>query len=119
LYNIRVAAMTPAGYSAWSIAKPATPAYKAPEKPVITTVVAGSGQLTVTFTAPAANGSPIIGYKYTLNGVDKVEVASITGGKTFVIDGLTNGTVYNVQMCATNILGDSELSLGKAGTPKA
>jgi len=119
-YNIRIAAITPAGYSAWSVAKPATPVYKAPDKPVITTVVAGNGQLTVTFTVPAANGSPIIGYKYTTNGgADKTEVATIIGGKSFIIEGLTNGTVYNVQMCATNILGESDLSLVKAGTPKA
>jgi len=119
LYNVRVAAITPAGYSAWSVAKPVTPVYKVPDKPVVTTVVAGNGQLTVTFTAPAANGSPITGYKYVLNGGSKVDVASIVGGKTFVITGLTNGTVYNVQMCATNLLGDSDLSIVKTGTPKA
>lgn len=120
LYNVRVAAITPAGYSAWSIVKPFTPVYKVPDKPVINTVVAGNGQLTVTFTAPAANGSPITAYKYTTNGgTDKTEIATIIGGKTFVISGLTNATAYNVQICATNILGDSELSLVKAGTPKA
>ena len=119
LYNVRIAAITPAGYSAWSLAKPVTPVYKVPDMPVISGVTAGSGQLTVTFTAPAANGSPIIGYKYTLNnGVDIVEVASIIGGKSFVITGLTAGTVYNVKMCATNILGDSAFSVGKPGTPK-
>jgi titin len=118
LYNVRIAAITPAGYSAWSVAKPVTPVYKVPDMPVITGVVAGSRQLTVAFTAPAANGSPIIGYKYTLNGVDKVEIGTIIGGKSFIITGLTAGTVYNVKMCATNILGDSGLSLGKPGTPK-
>jgi titin len=118
LYNVRIAAITSVGYSAWSVAKPVTPVYKVPDMPVITGVVAGSGQLTVTFTAPAANGSPIIGYKYTLNGVDKVEIGTIIGGKSFIITGLTAGTVYNVKMCATNILGDSELSVGKPGTPK-
>ena len=121
LYNVRVAAITPAGYSAWSVAKPVTPVYKVPDKPLIAIVTAGNGQLTVIFTAPAANGSPITSYSYTLNGGSKVELplTSIVGGKTFVITGLTNGTLYNVQMCATNLLGDSDISLGKAGTPKA
>jgi len=120
LYNVRIAAITPAGYSAWSAAKPVTPVYKAPDMPVITGVVAGSKQLTVTFTAPAANGSPIIGYKYTLNNsVEKLEIGTIIGGKSFIITGLTAGTAYNVKMCATNILGDSALSVGKPGTPKA
>ena len=118
LYNVRIAAITPIGYSAWSAVKTVTPVYKVPDMPVITGVTAGSGQLTVAFTAPAANGSPIIGYKYSLNGVDKVEIATVIGGKSFVITGLTAGTVYNVKMCATNILGDSELSAPKSGTPK-
>lgn len=116
-YNVRIAAITPAGYSAWSAAKPVTPVYKVPDKPVIMTVTAGSGQLSVAFTAPAANGSPITGYQYTLNGGSK-NTANIVQGK-IVITGLTNGTVYNVQICATNALGDSELSIAKAGTPKA
>jgi titin len=118
LYNVRIAAITSIGYSAWSAVKTVTPVYKVPDMPLITGVTAGSGQLTVAFTAPAANGSPIIGYKYSLNGVDKVEIETIIGGKSFVITGLTAGTVYNVRMCATNILGDSALSLPKSGTPK-
>jgi titin len=120
-YNVRIAAITPAGYSAWSAPKSVTPVYKAPDAPVITTVAAGKASLTVSFTVPAANGSPITGYKYTINGgTNKIEIAptSIVGGK-FTISGLTNGTAYNVQMYATNLLGDSAISLGKAGTPKA
>jgi titin len=118
LYNVRFAAITSLGYSAWSLAKPVTPVYKVPDKPVITKVTAGNGQLTVEFTAPAANGSNISGYKYTLNGGEKTEITTIIAGKSFIITGLTNGTLYNVQMCATNILGDSDLSLVKPGTPK-
>lgn len=127
LYTLRIAAITPAGYSALSVAKPFTPVFKAPEKPVITTVTGGTGQLTVAFTAPAANGSPIIGYKYVLNNGAKIDAVLSTDGKTIVItknvvDGtdfpLIVGTAYNVQICAVNILGDSELSVFKSGTPK-
>ena len=121
LYNVRVAAITPAGYSAWSIAKPVTPVYKAPDKPLIVSVTAGNGQLTVVFTPPAANGSTITGYKYKLNGGSDIDVTNLIVGKTtsFVITGLTNGTVYSVQMLATNLLGDSDVSLPRPGTPKA
>lgn len=119
LYNVRIAAITPVGYSAWSLMRPVTPVYKAPDRPIITKVTPGNQQLTVDFTAPAANGSPIFMYKYVLGSGDKVEIASIIGGKSFVITGLTNGTLYNVFMCATNILGDSELSASRPGTPKA
>jgi len=116
-YNVRIAAITPAGYSAWSLSKSVTPVYKAPAAPVISTVTAGKGQLTVAFTVPAANGSPITGYKYVLNGGSKVD-ATIVSGTTFVITGLIGNTLYNVQMCATNALGDSDLSIAKPGTPR-
>jgi len=128
LYNIRIAAITPAGYSPLSIARPVTPVFKEPGVPVVGTVVAGNGQLTVNFTAPVANGSPIIEYKYTLNGGVKIPAVLAAGGKSFVITKnvvdevdvpLVNGTVYQVQVCATNSIGDSLLSVAKAGTPKA
>jgi titin len=128
LYNIRIAAITPAGYSPLSIARPVTPVFKEPGVPVVGTVVAGNGQLTVNFTAPVANGSPIIEYKYTLNGGVKIPAVLAVGGKSFVITKnvvdevdvpLVNGTAYQVQMCATNSIGDSILSVAKPGTPKA
>ena len=128
LYNIRIAAITPVGYSALSAAKPVTPVFKAPGVPVVGTIVAGNGQLTVNFTAPVENGSPILGYKYTLNGGVKIPAVLATGGKSFVITKnvvdevdvpLVNGTAYQVQVCATNSIGDSVLSVAKPGTPKA
>ena len=128
LYNVRVAAITPAGYSAWSPAKPVIPVYKVPSKPMILAISSKNGHLDVGFTPPAENGSPIFLYKYTLNGGEKIVVDTIIGGKSFtitknVVDGvdvpLVIGTVYNVQICATNVLGDSELSPSKPGTPKA
>jgi hypothetical protein len=103
------------------------PVFKAPEKPIITTVTGGTGQLTVAFTAPAANGSPIIGYKYVLNGGVKINAVLSLDGKSVIITKnvvddvdfpLIVGTPYNVQLCATNILGDSELSVFKAGTAR-
>jgi len=128
LYTVRIAAITAAGYSALSVAKTVTPVYKVPDKPVITTVTAGSAKLTVAFTVPAANGSPITGYKYTLNGGSKISADLSTAGNTFIITknvvndadvALVAGTAYSVQMYATNSLGDSEVSLAKSGTPKA
>jgi len=128
LYNIRIAAITDAGRSAWSLAKPVTPVYKAPDKIVITSVISGNAQLTVNFTPPAQNGSPITEYKYTLNGGVKITAVLATGGKSFIITKnvvddidvlLENGKPYSVQVCAMNGIGDSELSLPKPGTPKA
>ena len=127
LYNMRIAAVTEAGYSALSIAKAVTPVFKEPGVPIVATVVAGSGMLTVNFTAPVANGSPIIEYKYTLNGGPKITAVVASTGKSLVITKdvvddvevpLVAGKVYSVQICATNSIGDSALSAGKPGTPK-
>ena len=128
LYNIRIAAVTDAGYSPLSAPKPVTPVFKEPGVPVVGTIVAGNGQLTVNFTAPVENGSPITGYKYTLNNGVKIPAVLAAGGKSFIINKnvidevdvpLVNGTIYQVQMCATNSIGDSLLSVAKPGTPKA
>ena len=128
LYNMRIAAITPAGYSPLSVAKPVTPVFKEPGVPVVSTIVAGDGQLTVNFAVPADNGSPITEYKYVIGGGVKISAVLAPGGKSFIITKnvvnnvdvpLVNGTIYQVQMCATNSIGDSALTVAKPGTPKA
>lgn len=129
-YNVRIAAVTDAGNSVWSLGFTVIPVYKVPNIPIIATVVAGVLQLTVNFTTlPLANGSPITEYKYTLDNGVKISAPLIATGKTFSII-ITKNIVddvevpltvklYSVKVCATNSLGDSDLSLQKTGTPKA
>ena len=68
----------------------------------------GSGQASVTFTAPAANGgSPITSYTVTSNPGNK----KTTGSKSpLTIRGLATGTHYSFTVTATNAIGTSEAS---------
>ena len=86
----------------------------APSKPTITQVTASSGVLGVTFTAGSNGGSAITAYEYTIGGG---WVSTGTLGTTFVIDGLTNGTTYGVQVRAINAAGTGSASTAVNGTP--
>lgn len=88
---------------------------KTPDAPTITTISAGNGQLSVAFTAGANGGSAITDYKYTVDGTTYVSVGSTTS--PFTISGLTNGTVYPVQIKAVNAIGDGATSNTVSGTP--
>jgi titin len=123
-YNIRIAANTEAGYSPFSVAKQVTPVYKAPSAPVINSILRGNRTLTVFFTVPPANGAPITGYNYTLDGGTKIPVVLNPDGNSFIIMKnvvnwsnvlLTNATGYKVRMTAINEVGESQFSCVKTG----
>ncbi len=87
----------------------------APTSPVGT---AGSGQVSVAFTAPASNGgSSIIFYTVTANPGG----ANGTGSASpIIVSGLTNGTAYTFTVTATNSAGTGSASTASAAvTPKA
>ncbi|MBT5850244.1 MAG: S8 family serine peptidase [Acidimicrobiaceae bacterium] len=79
------------------------------------TTVAGRGQITVSWSAPAENGgAPITGYAVATN--PGAETCRTT--ETFcVVDGLTDGTKYSFTVIAINSAGSSEPSKPVAGTP--
>jgi outer membrane protein OmpA-like peptidoglycan-associated protein len=89
----------------------------APDAPTIDAISQLDGQLIVAFTAPSYNGgAPITDYKYSINnGSTWVS----TGGPTssIIINGLTNGTTYNVKVRAVNSAGDGTASSAVAATP--
>jgi titin len=118
-YNFLMKATSDAG-DGLPLAKAITfiPVYKEPAVPTIGTVLALNQQLTVTFPAPVANGSPITNYEYTLNKGVTV-ISADTDKSPIVITGLTNGTSYSVQIRAINALGASAWSVAKPGAPKA
>jgi titin len=106
------AAVTPA-------AVPATPA--APTIKVGAAV--GTGKATVTWVAPANNGSVITGFTataYTAAGVSSgtCTTASATA-LTCSITGLTNGTAYTFKVTAKNANGTSFESPGATASPSA
>lgn len=84
----------------------ATPA-AVPAAPTEVAAVAGSGQATVSFTAPADHGSAITGYEVTASPGN----IKVTGTESpITVTGLTNGIVYTFTVKAINGVGSSSSS---------
>jgi hypothetical protein len=77
----------------------------APSAPAKPSVAAGDASISVTWTAPAANGSAITGYTATASPGGTT--CSTTGALTCTITGLSNGTAHTVTVTATNAIGTS------------
>lgn len=83
-----------------------------PDAPVISSS-AGDSQITISWTAPAANGSPITGYTlYMKESTGSYGSGTAIGNYTtsYTVSGLTNGTSYVFKLTATNAVGVSESS---------
>lgn len=80
-----------------------------PGVPTNVTAIAGNGQATVRFTAPASDGgSSITGYEVTAEPGGVV----VTGtASPIVVTGLTNGTSYTFTVKAVNTIGASAASV--------
>jgi titin len=91
----------------------------APGAPTGVTATGGNGQAHVSWTAPAANGSPITGY--TVIGSPGGFVKTVAGGQTNgTVTGLNNGTEYRFTVIASNAIGNSPASAASnAVTPAA
>ena len=143
-YRVRVRAVNSVGGAdqgngPWSDPASAAPAPQKPDKPAAPTLTVDNASLDVSWTAPAANGSAITGYDVqysacTATDNDTTDLAcdgatntwgtwtahTHTGtGTTATITGLTNGTAYQVQVQATNGVGDSPWSNSTKATPAA
>jgi hypothetical protein len=123
-YTFRIAATNAAGTSAYSSASTAVTPAGVPAAPDAPTPTAGNGSVSLSWTAPSANGSAITDYKvyyatsaggsYTLFSDGTSTTASAT------VTGLTNGTSYYFKIAAVNAVGDSALSAAStASTPAA
>jgi hypothetical protein len=89
----------------------------APGAPTGVTAIAGNGQVTVSWTAPASNGgSAITGYTVTPSSGSSVTVGDIL---TTVITGLTNGTPVTFTVVATNAIGTSSASTASSSVTPA
>lgn len=111
-YTFTVAAVNPVGTGAASTASAAI-TVGVPVAPTTVRAVAASGQATVTWSAPTANGgSPLTSYLVTpiRNGtaLPAVTVNAPTTSRLFT--GLTNGAAYAFRVAARNAVGAGPVS---------
>ena len=127
-YSIQMSAINELGESPLSGVSTGSPIYTVPSIPLLSSASGGRGIITVSFTPSSPNGGVISGYKYILNGGVKVPAVLSSSGSSFVINKnvvngvdvlLTAATSYSIQICATNELGDSPLSIVKSATTRA
>lgn len=90
-----------------SVTVPAT----VPNAPARPTVERGNTNVTVTFTPPADNGSPITTYTATCTGLSPTNHVSSSGSRSpIIVTGLANGTKYTCKVTATNAVGTGPAS---------
>ena len=121
-YQVQVRAGNAVGDSAWSASATSTPA-AAPATPSAPTLTPGDRSLAVSWTAPANNGSAITDYdvRYSTDGSNWTETPDNTpsAATSTTIGSLTNDTEYQVQVRATNAVGNSSWSASARATPAA
>jgi hypothetical protein len=112
-YTFKVAAINAAGTGPQSSGSNAAVPGIVPAAPTIGTAVAGSGQATVSWTAPASNGGPpitayvvtaYVGFNPVMNFIAGPNATSRT------VSGLTNGTTYRFRVSAVNAAGAGDYS---------
>jgi hypothetical protein len=84
-----------------------------PDAPTGLSAAAGNGQITITFTAGAANDSPITNYQYSTDGSSNwtaINPTTATITSPAVITGLDNGTSYTYYLRAINANGNGATS---------
>ena len=106
-YTFTVAAVNAYGTGTASPASAAVVPYALPGAPSITAVSAGSLSATLSWSAPAANGSAITGYVVTpYIGTVAQPTQTFTGtATTRTVTGLNAGTAYTFTVAAQNLAG--------------
>lgn len=91
-----------------------------PDEPTNLEITPLDEGLEVSFIAPTSDGgSEITGYEYTIDGGTTWTLITGDIHTTFIIDELTNGVEYTVQVRAINLVGPSAPSSPETGTPVA
>ena len=114
-YFFRVAARNSLGEgAAVATSSAATTLATAPAVPGVPIVVAGSNQVTLSWTAPAANGSAITDYVIEYSSAGGTNPVTFTRAAstaiTATVTGLTNGTSYVFRIAARNAVGTGTAS---------
>ena len=109
-YTFRVKATNGVGLSVFSLYSDAIIPATVPGTPTNVTALAGNGEATVSFTAPANNGgSDITGYTVTqITPTPSADQDPVDGASSpITVTGLTNKTAYTFAVTATNAVGTS------------
>ena len=118
-YEVQVRATNTVGDSDWSTSGTATTPSAVPDTPATPTVTVRSAtSLLVSWTEPDDNGDPITGYdlQYRETGTSDWTQVSDETGTSYTIAGLSLETEYEVQVRATNSVGDSDWSSSGTAT---
>jgi len=119
-YDFRVSATNSVGTGSVSATSSATPA-TVPDAPTALTPTVGNTQVSLTWTAPANNGSAITDYRveYKTAAASTWDVfadgTSTTAAAT--ITSLTNGVTYNFRVSAINSIGTGATTSTASATP--
>jgi outer membrane protein OmpA-like peptidoglycan-associated protein len=117
-YTFTVHATSVVGDSLESSESPAVTPSGVPDAPTAVSARGGSGEATVSFTAPANDGGSAI-TAYTVTATPGGASATCAASPC-TVDGLTNGTAYTFTVVATNDNGDSpESDASGPATPAA
>jgi hypothetical protein len=114
LYLVEVRAVNSAGEGTASAVASGI-AKAVPSAPAISTVVASSHALAVTFQPGSNGGAAVTSYQYRLGSGTWTDTGSL--GTGFIIGGLTNGTAYDVSVRAVNSEGNGAASATATATP--
>jgi len=124
-YTFRVAATNAAGTSSFSTASSSFTPFGIPGVPTgVSGTASASGQIAVSWSAPASNGGSAI-TSYSVLAQDISDVAGIndivrvtpTTGTTFTVTGITDGKTYTFKVRATNLRGSSAYSTVSSSVP--
>jgi hypothetical protein len=125
-YSFRVAAVNAIGTGSWSALVEATPRWMpaAPESVAAAVAPAsgvGSGQVQLTWTAPASTGGAAIGdyvIEWSLDSTTWTTVADgVSAATGFTVGGLSNATTYSFRVAAVNAAGTGAWSDVVEATP--